>query len=119
MRVRAGLIVATQVTDQADSLRIELSLHGERLSRLIHCEIWRARVLLRIYRRPNLLHTAILRWQLLLFWFPWRSDGTAGTHATVNVLLFLLCRLQNLDQAAQSAPSLVAILGMRCASYLE
>lgn len=117
--MRAGVIAATQVIEQEDGLRIELSSHEKRLIRLIRIESWRARVLLRIYLRPNLLHTAILRWQLLLLWFPWRSDGTAGTHATVNVLLFLLCRLQNLDKAVRSAPSLVAVLGLHCASYLE
>ena len=33
---------------------------------------------------------------LLLLLFPWRSDGPASVHATVNVLLFLLCWFQDL-----------------------
>ena len=36
MSVRAGLVVATQVMEQVDSLRIELLLHRGRLTRLVH-----------------------------------------------------------------------------------
>ena len=35
---------------------------------------------------------------LLLFLFPRRSNGSASAHATINVLLFLLCRFQNLQR---------------------
>ena len=34
--------------------------------------------------------------RLLLLLFPRRSDGPASVHATVNVLLFLFSRFQNL-----------------------
>ncbi len=48
------------------------------------------------YFRPNLLHMKSgLAWLLLLL-LPWRSDRPASVHATVNVLLFLLCWFQNL-----------------------
>lgn len=35
---------------------------------------------------------------LLILLFPWRSDGSASAHATVHVLLFLLCWFQDLSQ---------------------
>ena len=37
-----------------------------------------------------------LAWLLLLL-LPWRSNGSASAHATINVLLFLLRRFQNLQ----------------------
>lgn len=37
-----------------------------------------------------------LAWLLLLL-LPWRSNGSASAHATINVLLFLLRRSQNLQ----------------------
>jgi len=42
------------------------------------------------------VHEKIVLVHLLLLLFPWRSDGPASVHATVNVLLFLLCWFQNL-----------------------
>lgn len=55
-----------------------------------------------IYRfRPNLLHTESSYWYINLLLgillFPWRSDGPASVHATVNVLLFLLRWFQYLN----------------------
>ena len=38
-----------------------------------------------------------LVWLLLLL-LPWRSNRPASIHASVNVLLFLLCRFQNLHE---------------------
>ena len=35
---------------------------------------------------------------LLLLWLPWRSNGPASVHATVNVLLFLLRWFQDLTK---------------------
>lgn len=35
---------------------------------------------------------------LLILLFPWRSDGSASAHATVHVLLFLLCWFQDLSR---------------------
>lgn len=50
-----------------------------------------------IYLRPNLLYTGSWCWHiLLLLLLPWRSYGTASVHATMDVLLFLLRRLQDL-----------------------
>jgi len=48
-----------------------------------------------LYLRPNLLYTKLFVIVILL-WLPRRSDRSAGTKAAVNVLLFFLCRLQNL-----------------------
>lgn len=48
------------------------------------------------YLRPNLLYTWKFVIVHLLFGFPRRSNGPAGTN-TVNVLLFLLRRLQDLQ----------------------
>ena len=42
------------------------------------------------------IHEKLVLVHLLLLLFPWRSDGPASVHATVNVLLFLLCWFQNL-----------------------
>ena len=42
------------------------------------------------------VHGRLVLVHLLLLLFPWRSDGPASAHATVNVLLFLLCWFQNL-----------------------
>ena len=51
------------------------------------------------YLRPNLLCTkSLVLVQLLLLLFPWRSDGSASAHATVNVLLFFLRWFQYLIQ---------------------
>lgn len=52
-----------------------------------------------IYLRPNLLNTETLVSffnKLLLLLLSRRSDGSARAHATVDVLLFLLSRFQNL-----------------------
>jgi len=48
-----------------------------------------------VYLRPNLLYTKLFIIAILLH-FPRRSDRSAGTKAAVNVLLFLLCRFQDL-----------------------
>lgn len=41
-----------------------------------------------------------LAWLLLLL-LPWRSDGPASVHATVDVLLFLLCWFQDLTTGSR------------------
>jgi len=53
------------------------------------------------YLRPNLLYTRKFVIVHLLFLFPRRSDGPAGTKTTVNVLLFLLRWFQDLYNYGQ------------------
>jgi len=61
-----------------------------------------------VYRRPNLLHeefvivSSVYNVLLFLLLLSRRSDGSVATKTTVDVLLFFLCRLENLERTQET-----------------